>query len=483
MTILFSGNDYKYEVEAIMKLFFPAENFSFAYEETNSDGDFCCIRLKKCKTTSYLYVFARLNDRTKRLASKVSLDAKDYNHECELGLCKLLFLCMKELTGIHPSWGVLTGIRPVKRVHRMIDEGFSKEEIYSSFSNRFLVSNEKIDLAWKTAEVQKPFLIENNEKKFSLYVSIPFCPTRCSYCSFVSHSMDSAIKLMPEYLECICEELALTAEIARNLGLTLDTVYFGGGTPTSLEAAQLDRLMKCIQKNFDLSHLREYNVEAGRADTITSEKLKVIKDNGATRICINPQTLNDDVLNAIGRKHSASDVISAYSLARKVGLNCINMDLIAGLPTDTVESFISTINKVTELAPENITVHTLSLKRSASLYQDNQGVMQNPVGQMVSYSFNKLGENGYSPYYLYRQKNTIENLENIGYSKTGFESLYNIYIMEETQTILAVGAAASTKIVTKGHQQRIYNYKFPYEYIRKFDEMKRRKNQIYDCFE
>ena len=241
--------------------------------------------------------------------------------------------------------------------------------------------------------------------------------------------------------------------------------------------------MNCISDSFDLSGISEYNVEAGRADTITAEKLKVIKQNGATRISINPQTFNNEVLKAIGRKHSAEDTINCFYLARDLGFDNINMDLIAGLSSDTLDSFINTINKITELSPENVTVHTLSLKRSADIFWKEKNLKENITQQMVEYSLNNLTQNGYKPYYLYRQKNTIGNQENVGYSKPNKEGLYNIYIMEETQTILAVGAASSTKLVhgEKKHE-RIFNYKFPYEYINSFDEMINRKNKVYDFF-
>lgn len=486
MTVLFSENYYKYEIEAVMKLFFPAENFTFIEEaasaDINPDEDFIIVRRKKCKRYDYLYIYVKYQGNIRRRASKIDPDTDDYDYKCEQKLCRMLFLCLRELTGIYPAWGSLTGIRPVKLINRMLSEGMSREDITGRLKNDFFVSDEKLSLAWKTAEVQEKFLKDIDESRFSLYVSIPFCPTRCSYCSFVSHSMKSAVKLIPQYIEKVCEELRLTGEIAKNLGLTLDTIYFGGGTPTSLEAEQLRQLMRAVEDNFDLSSLREYNVEAGRADTITEEKLRVIKEMGADRICVNPQTLNNDVLRAIGRNHTAEDFISAFNLARKIGFNLINTDLIAGLPTDTTESFRRTIDGIISLSPENVTVHTLSLKRSAGLYREDTGVLKNPVSEMVSYGARQLAEHGYHPYYLYRQKNTVGNLENVGYSKPDTESLYNIYIMEEIQTILAVGAAASTKIVRGGRPERIFNYKFPYEYISRFEEIKKRKMSIYNYF-
>ena len=268
-----------------------------------------------------------------------------------------------------------------------------------------------------------PLINTNDCKTVSLYVSIPFCPTRCSYCSFVSHSIETAKKLIPDYIKYLCIELEQLGDFVRELGLKIDTIYIGGGTPTSIEAEDLQRIMECLSKSFDISAVREYNVEAGRADTITFDKLKVIKEMGATRISVNPQTFNDDVLKVIGRNHTAKQTVDAYIMAKDLGFDNINMDLIAGLPTETVESFKSTLDKVISLDPESVTIHTLTLKRSSSLYSEGENHVGNPVSQMLEYGLKALTDNGYNPYYLYRQKNTIENLENTGYAKSGKESL------------------------------------------------------------
>lgn len=293
------------------------------------------------------------------------------------------------------------------------------------------------------------------------------------------------MNLIPEYVNKLCNEIEYTAKITGKLGLKLDSVYFGGGTPTTLSAPQLERLMKTIQENFDMSSVREYTVEAGRPDTITEEKLSALKANGCGRVSINPQTMNDSVLEAIGRKHTTEQFLDSFKLARKIGFDCINTDIIAGLPTDTLESFKNTIDSLIELAPENITVHTLSIKRAARLnHSDDRSVLKNPADKMVEYATKRLLENGYLPYYLYRQKNMLENLENIGWTKPGYESIYNIYIMEEVQTILAMGAGGSTKLVDmdNGRLQRVFNYKFPLEYNKHFELMLQRKNEIEEFY-
>ena len=385
-------------------------------------------------------------------------------------------------TGITPPWGLLTGIRPVKKVIDLIRQGKSEEEIYSQLGERYLVAPKKLKLAYDTAVNQLPILDRIDSSAVSLYVSIPFCPTRCSYCSFVSHSMDSAIKLMPDYISALCRELEIVGRIVKETDTKIDTIYFGGGTPTSVSAEELRTIMEAVERNFDLDKVREYSVEAGRPDTITEEKLRVIKALGAGRISVNPQTLNDEVLKVIGRKHSGEDAVKAFELARKVGFQNINTDLIAGLPTESADSFRNTLDRMIELDPESITVHTLTIKRSASLFETGSENSSNPAAEMVDYSIPALMSHGYLPYYMYRQKNTVDNLENVGYAKKGFESYYNIFIMDETQTILGAGCAASTKLVyPDGKISRIHNYKFPYEYIRSFDKLMEKKEEVTEC--
>ena len=280
----------------------------------------------------------------------------------------------------------------------------------------------------------------------------------------------------------LCRELEIIGRIVKDTNTRIDTIYFGGGTPTSISAEHIETLMKKVQMCFNLDDVREYNFEAGRADTITREKLEIIKKYGATRISVNPQTLNNDVLKAIGRNHTGEDTVNAYKTAREVGFDNINMDLIAGLPTESAESFKNTLDRIISLDPESITVHTLTIKRSASLYSDGERYIENPAAEMVDYSVNQLLKHGYNPYYLYRQKNTVENLENVGYAKNGRESYYNIYIMDETQTILGAGCAASTKLVyPNGKIVRIHNYKFPYEYINRFEQLMEKKKEITEC--
>lgn len=488
MTLIFSGNEYKYELEGVMKLFIPAQLFEHVFTERSHkcEGDTAFMRKVCFKNKTLLYAAVRLGDKTAHKAAVLEASADD--GECELELSRLLFRVMSILTGKRPQWGVITGVRPVKRVNGFIAQGKSRKEIFDILKNDFFVTEEKCDIAYMTAKTQQGLTKGLDPNSFSLYVSIPFCPTRCSYCSFVSQEVERWKKIIPEYVSNLCKEIRYTGELVQKIGLKLDTVYFGGGTPTTLEAHQLDRIMKTIAESFDMSGVREYTVEAGRADTITEEKLRAIKANGCTRLSVNPQTLNDDVLKAIGRRHTVQQFFDSFKLARKLGFNEINTDIIAGLPADTLESFKATVDGLIELAPENITVHTLSIKRAARLNQSGEKekdeALKNPAGDMVDYASKRLLESGYRPYYLYRQKNMLENLENIGWAKAGTESLYNIFIMEEIQTILAMGGGGSTKLVDlKGHRlERIFNYKQPLEYNKHFDLMLEKKNMIGDFY-
>ena len=483
MKILFKGHDFKYETEATVKLFIPGR-FEFLFDETNSCWDIVSSQLKKGRKYTYLFAVCRVGEKTARKSLKISSSKAD-DKICEHEICRLIFQCLQKITGITPPWGLLTGIRPVRKMTELISLGYDKKQCFEILKAKYQTTDRRLELAYKTAVNQMPLLQNTSPDNISIYISIPFCPTRCSYCSFVSHSLDSAVKLIPDYIRCLCREIEILGKIVRDMNFKIDTVYFGGGTPTSLSASQLDILMKTLAENIDISKIREYNVEAGRADTITYEKLKVIKENGAGRISVNPQTLNDDVLKKIGRMHTAQDTINAYKTARELGFDNINMDLIAGLPGDSYPSFTDTLNRVMELDPESITVHTLTIKRSATLYgADNSSLYtKNDTAQMVNRSMDILPENGWNPYYLYRQKNTLENLENIGFAKKGRESLYNIFIMDETQIILGAGCAASTKLIEpNGKITRIHNYKFPYEYIKRFDELMKKKQLIYDIF-
>ena len=397
----------------------------------------------------------------------------------ELCMGQLLYQLLSKAYGKELPWGILTGVRPIKLFSKLAaKDGAEKARRY--FRETLYVSDEKIALAQQVRENQQAILARSDRRSFSLYVSIPFCPTRCHYCSFVSQTVERAKKLAEQYLPLLHEEIRCTARIAKELNLRVESVYIGGGTPTTLSAEQLDVLLSEIEADFDMSRCAEFTVEAGRPDTVTREKLLALKQHAVTRISINPQTFNDSVLEHIGRRHDSRQTLEAYRLARELGFDNINMDLIAGLTTDTPESFENTIQIVRDLDPESVTVHTLAVKRSARMNAADAVKEQAYTAQMLAYAKEQLTEGGWEPYYLYRQSKMLSNLENIGWAKKGYFSPYNVYIMEETHSILACGAGEVTKLrdTDSDYLERIFNFKYPYEYISRFDELIERKARV-----
>ncbi len=405
----------------------------------------------------------------------------------EYALCKMLYQFLQRQTGIRPPWGMMTGVRPVRIIHDMRAAGATEQQIEDRFIGHFDCTRQRFDMAKRIADLQRPILEAARPMDCSLYAGIPFCPSRCSYCSFVSRTVgDKATRaLVQPYVDCLCRELETMRQLAADCGLDVKTLYIGGGTPTSLSADQLRQLMGKLAGLFDLGRLQEYTVEAGRPDCTDYEKLCVLKEYGATRISINPQTFSDQVLKNIGRKHTARDILDCFAAARRAGHGNINMDLIAGLPGDTVEEFRKSLKTAISLEPENITVHTLTLKRASNLVVEHRAAAYDDVARMLE-SCALLEQAGYVPYYLYRQKGTLQNLENIGWCKPGYEGLYNIYIMEEVHTILSAGAGGSTKLVQPGVRhariERIFNYKYPTEYIDHFDTVLSRKEGVKDFY-
>ena len=386
---------------------------------------------------------------------------------------------MKKALNTELPWGLITGIRPSKMAREMSDGGASDEEILSKFKNFYECSDTKAHIAREVAKREKTLIDSMPDKSVSLYVGIPFCPTRCLYCSFTSQSIKFSNTLTEPYMDALSKEIAYTAGLIKEKGLKLDTIYIGGGTPTAISENQLNRLLSEIELSFDLSFLREYTLEAGRPDTITEEKLRIIRNHGISRISINPQTMNQKTLDTIGRKHTPADIIRAYNEAVKLGFSHINTDLIAGLPDETVEDFSHTLDEIKKLNPQSVTVHTMSIKRGSFLdekYSMYTPSASNIVNNMLNISSDVMKELGKNPYYMYRQKNMLGNLENVGYCDEGHECLYNIYIMEEVQSIYAIGAGASTKIIDGSKIDRIFNVKEVSEYIKRIDEMIERKN-------
>ena len=386
-------------------------------------------------------------------------------------------------------WGYLTGVRPSKIAYTLLEKGADREQILEEFTKKHLVSEKKAQLALQVAQTEKSILEKMDYKKgYSLYIGIPFCPTTCLYCSFTSYSLAAYQSKVQPYLEALLKEMKYVSEAMR--GRRLDTVYFGGGTPTTLSAGQLDMLLTELERQFDLSACRELTVEAGRPDSITYEKLCVLKAHHVDRISINPQTMNQQTLDLIGRRHTVEQIEEAFALAGKAGLDNINMDMILGLPGENKEMVQHTLEKIKALAPESLTVHSLAIKRAAALniwrekYLDLQMDNSDEIVSMAAVYAHQMG---HQPYYMYRQKTMAGNFENVGYSKPGLECIYNILIMEEKQTIIAMGAGASTKIVfqneTEGGQagriERIENVKDVTNYIQRIDEMIERKRKFF----
>lgn len=469
---IYIDHEFHYETENLVRLFFPNEKLTVIQGIPENKGENDIISSVKDGE-----IYTEFSG-TSESCHFDDTDTKTVERKTAVCLYKVLV----RVTGRKQPWGILTGVRPIKLFRRLSESG-GKDYAGDYFLNELLVSEEKTSLSAVTEGYEKKILALSKPRSFSLYISIPFCPSRCSYCSFVSQSIEKAQKLIEPYLELLCREIEYTAEIARQCELQLESVYIGGGTPTTLNAGQLEKLIDTVNRSFDMKTCREFTVEAGRPDTIDSEKLTAILNGGADRISINPQTLNDKVLEVIGRKHSSEQTINAYKLARKVGFEHINMDLIAGLPTDTVESFRDTLDRICELSPESITVHTLAMKRSSRLTQEGSFLdtdKEVPAAKMLRYCEKKLSEEGYHPYYLYRQTRMEGNLENVGWSKEGYDGIYNVFVMDETHTILGCGAGAVSKLKKPMSEElsRIFNYKYPYEYINGFEEMLKRKEQV-----
>lgn len=466
------GHKFIYEIENVIRFFFPLHRLTkidFLPTEDDDkiiteikDGEICCsVSISGC-------------DRF------IKEKAAGNETDDELIMARLVYTLLCEITSYTPRWGILTGVRPSKLLMNLSKQ-MGEDEAVDFFKNTLLVHEDKIRLAQRVIRAEEPIIALSKPNSYSLYISIPFCPTRCSYCSFVSHSIAQAKKLIPDYLKLLDCELEIISNKAKALGLCLETIYIGGGTPTSLSEGDLRILLSSVNKYFDVAKVREFTVEAGRPDTLNLEKLNILKSSGVGRISINPQTFSDEVLKNIGRNHTVADTYKAYEMAKSIGFDSINMDFIAGLPGETNESFKFGIDEAIGLCADNITVHTLALKRASTIVTKNlTASISDDVEQMLDYADNKLSSSGFYPYYMYRQSKSIGNNENVGWSKEGNDCLYNVYMMEEIHTVLAAGGGAVSRLLSPKTKriERIFNFKYPYEYINRFDEMIARKEAI-----
>ncbi len=470
---MISGHQLSHDVQTIIQVFYPNLHYYLA-EQPSPDTLTVESCLEKEKVIARLYRNGKLYASNTLPFSSGVLSIKEQKRMIKASIYGLL----KRETGIRPQWGFITGVRPAKTINELLDAGYSKEECLQYFIEKYDVIPEKAELAMEVAGWERKLLSQNNSKEISIYVGIPFCPTRCLYCSFTSYPLEQYKNKVDPYLDALEKELLYLSKYAKNN--MIKNIYIGGGTPTSLSESQLERLLDKIQTCFNINPNIEFTVEAGRPDTITREKLRIMKSFGVNRISINPQTMNENTLRAIGRKHTPEEIRSVFAMAREIGHDNINMDLILGLPYEGATEVEQTMKEIQKLSPDSITVHTLAVKRASRLKENfEQYIMTDTheMEQMLSISEKYAKKMGMHPYYMYRQKNMVGNFENVGYCMPKKEGIYNVQIMEEKQTILAAGAGASTKIINHELNQieRIFNVKSIEDYIERIDEMIQRK--------
>lgn len=479
ITVQLNKRDFEYDIHSLIRAFYPGVDVTLYLEGEESPGDFE-KRLEVIYSNDGIRLIWRETDGRILAQSERAVDFYADRKATKNTLKAMLYELLSDCTGQKLPWGNLTGIRPTKIPMGLLEEGWKNTEIAEYMRKTYYTSNEKTALAISIANRERAILKDiDYQNGYSLYVGIPFCPSICLYCSFSSSPLSLWKDYVDVYLDALCREIEQTAHIWS--GKTLDTIYIGGGTPTTLSPEQLERLLQTLEKCFDFRYLKEFTVEAGRPDSITAEKLQVLKNHPVTRISINPQTMNDRTLEIIGRKHTVEQTKWAFALARETGFDNINMDLIVGLPGEGYPEVEHTMQQVTVLAPDSITVHSLALKRATrlNLFKDQYAPMSFVNNQeIMDMTARYATQAGQFPYYLYRQKNMAGNFENVGYAREGAAGIYNILIMEEKQSILALGAGASTKIVSGERIERIENVKDIRTYIARIDEMIARKSKI-----
>ena len=472
---------FAYDIYHITKAFFPGEEIEQQLEETSLNAIHILLQNEEKGAQCIVVKEDEVSVIIDRKLKKRHVNQKIYRW-------------LSDITGKTLSWGIMTGVRPTKPMMQLLEQGMSEEDVVSWMQDTYCVTEEKAKLGVRVARKEQDLLAQLDYKDgYSLYIGIPFCPTTCSYCSFTSYSIAEWSHRVDEYLDAVCKELAFIASVSKHK--KLNTIYIGGGTPTTLTQEQLDRLLTFLESNFSYKDLKEITVEAGRPDSITKEKLEVLKAHGIERISINPQTMQQKTLDIIGRKHTVEDIHRVYQMARELGFANINMDLIAGLPEESVEDMEDTLKQILEMKPDSLTVHALAMKRASRLSKEQKQISDKDtyetLSKMIERASQYAGEMELEPYYLYRQKNIAGNFENVGYAKVDKAGIYNILIMEEKQSIVAVGAGASTKIVLPdekviidektGNAKKIVrteNVKDVEQYISRIDEMIKRKGEL-----
>lgn len=483
MILNVKGEISVFYVQTLCLLFFPGSKFGTA-ELPSSDNPEADVALQSDEAGFYATAELRYKGKCKRGEGRIlraDIPGASDERLAKIAVGRAVFAAGKDLCGYTPPWGILTGVRPSKVASELImsDNGILRSK--RILRDEYFVNPKKAALAVAVASgeyrLMKSYPLRDT---CSIYISIPFCPSRCAYCSFVSGSSGKLLSLIPDYLKTLYLDIDHMFATVRRLGLRIATVYIGGGTPTVLSNTQLRQLLTRVGKNVDVSTLDEFTLEAGRPDTITAEKLAIAREGGVTRISVNPQTLSDELLSSIGRRHTVADFYRAYDTALASGIRDINVDLIAGLPGDNFDNFANSVDTILSYAPTNLTVHSFAVKNAADIRR-RDGIYSSAtdVGKCVEYSQLRTKNAGYRPYYMYRQKNTVGNLENVGYAFEGHEGLYNVFMMEELHSIFAVGAAAVTKLVmrnsyadTRSEIKRIFTPKYPYEYLRDAEKIR-----------
>ncbi|MEY8355305.1 coproporphyrinogen dehydrogenase HemZ [Lachnospiraceae bacterium 54-53] len=475
--IILDDQAFEQDIRELLMAFYPGE--SFVHEEDPEKTYHLLVHGRAGEDFFELVIRDMEKDITR--SSVTEADFSD-RFETKNRIKRMLYGLIRELTGRELPWGTLTGIRPTKIAMTKLAEGFPSADVRRYMKDTYLTGDGKIDLSLEIAGREMDLLSAiDYEHGCSLYVGIPFCPTTCLYCSFTSFPIGQWEKRMEEYLAALFKELDYAAE--KMEGKTLDTVYIGGGTPTSLSAPHLEALIGRLKSTFDFAPVREFTVEAGRPDSITGEKLEVLKKHGVTRISINPQTMNQKTLDIIGRRHTVDMVKDRFAMARAMGFDNINMDLIIGLPQEDMEDVAHTLEEIRALGPDGVTVHSLAIKRAARLRmfkEKYENLKITNTQEMIDLTASCIRDMGLEPYYLYRQKNMAGNFENVGYSLPGKACIYNILIMEEKQTIVACGAGTTTKVVfpAENRLERVENVKDVEQYIARIDEMLERKEKM-----
>lgn len=482
ITVQLNRADFEYDIHSLVKAFFPSEDVSVGVGERETEGEISFHIVTNYFTDSIEIMFFVPGEKQKPEQKRVmEVDFSD-RKETKNRLKQAYYQMLCEYAKKSLPWGTLTGIRPTKIPMAFLEEGRKKDFIRNYMKETYFASDEKIDLSIEVAERELHLLQKlDYENGYSLYIGIPFCPSTCLYCSFTSYPIGMWEERTDHYLDALEKEMDYAAE--HFCGQHLNTVYIGGGTPTTLNPRQLERLIEKIKKSFDLSHCLEFTVEAGRPDSITREKLQVLREQGISRISINPQTMKEETLKIIGRRHTVEDTVESFYLARELGFDNINMDLIVGLPGETKDDAASTMEAVLKLNPDNLTVHSLALKRAARLkmnWETYQNLTFENTNETIALTAEYAKRMHMTPYYLYRQKNMAGNFENVGYAKAGKEGIYNILIMEEKQTIAALGAGSiSKRVYPDGRIERCENVKDVAQYIGRIGEMIDRKRKLF----